>query len=277
MKRIIYNLNKGYNTLRGALKKNSLHAYWWDARKNFGDLLTPELLFQYGHTPIHRYPVTHESGDWIMVGSLIQMLPDQYGGNIIGSGLIREKSLRLPNARIWSVRGELTKRAMGLPPSTPTGDLGLLADRLLPRSSRKTHAIGLIPHYADKNHDWVRRFTEGNPNKVLCIDVERPARDVIEDIARCEVVASSSLHGLIVADSLQIPNVWLAISSDAVIGGDFKFHDYFSSLDVTQDSVSCLHINSPLDIQQQVSLKNIDTIARKKTEIETLLTGAIRH
>jgi hypothetical protein len=40
-------------------------------------------------------------------------------------------------------------------------------------------------------------------------------------------VISSSLHGLIVADSLGIPNVWLRLSPD-VLGGDYKFKDYYS-------------------------------------------------
>jgi hypothetical protein len=39
-------------------------------------------------------------------------------------------------------------------------------------------------------------------------------------------VLSSSLHGLIAADALGVPNAWIGLS-DALRGGDFKFRDYY--------------------------------------------------
>jgi polysaccharide pyruvyl transferase WcaK-like protein len=77
--------------------------------------------------------------------------------------------------------------------------------------------------------------------------VERQPQAVIEDIARCEYVASSSLHGVIIAHALGVPAVWLRMS-DQLKGGDFKFRDYASALgmqlaamdldrDLTTDSI----------------------------------------
>lgn len=43
---------------------------------------------------------------------------------------------------------------------------------------------------------------------------------VIQKIAECEVLLSYSLHGLIVADALQIPNEW--IQGNIHIAGAFK-------------------------------------------------------
>ena len=61
----------------------------------------------------------------------------------------------------------------------------------------------------------------------------------------CETILSSTLNGLIAADSLNIPNQWIRVS-DGVIGGDFKFNDYYSVFDLKP---------SVLDLREQSSLK----------------------
>ena len=54
-------------------------------------------------------------------------------------------------------------------------------------------------------------------------------KSVIEDICCCEAIVSSSLHGLIIADTYGIPNARVKFS-DNVTGGDFKYDDYFESV-----------------------------------------------
>ena len=61
------------------------------------------------------------------------------------------------------------------------------------------------------------------------IDVNRPPFDVVRDISTCEAIVSSSLHGLIVADALEIPNVRVSFHG-RLKGGDFKFEDYASGV-----------------------------------------------
>jgi pyruvyltransferase len=62
---------------------------------------------------------------------------------------------------------------------------------------------------------------------------------VIDDIASCDAIASSSLHGVITANAYGIPAAWLEFSSK--IGGDgMKYIDYFQSVDCGIDtSVNC--------------------------------------
>ena len=59
------------------------------------------------------------------------------------------------------------------------------------------------------------------------IDICGRQRDIIRRVAQCDYILSTSLHGLVLADSLGIPNHWLR-SRRGLLGGDFKFHDYLS-------------------------------------------------
>lgn len=61
----------------------------------------------------------------------------------------------------------------------------------------------------------------------VVIDFEADPLSVLMRIAECETILSSALHGLIVADSLGIPNMW-STASGRLLGGEYKFHDYYS-------------------------------------------------
>jgi len=52
---------------------------------------------------------------------------------------------------------------------------------------------------------------------------------VVDAINTCRYVASSSLHGLIVANAYGIPAVWTTFA-DTLAGDDTKFFDYYESV-----------------------------------------------
>ncbi len=232
---IAFKIEKAANLLSshavGTLKKNKVNAFWWSGVKNFGDSLTPELFSKFGKTAINTKA---EKASYVGVGSILHLLPKTYSGTILGSGCIRNENYALKYAKFAFVRGEFTKKALCLPSSTETGDLGLLAPHLLTSRDIKRFDIGLIPHYVDKKHEWIRQATDYLGSKGTLIDVQASAEDVINQIHQCDFIISSSLHGLIVADALGIPNIWLKLS-DKVSGGRFKFDDYNSSIDYEQD------------------------------------------
>ena len=64
-----------------------------------------------------------------------------------------------------------------------------------------------------------------------CLDIFDDVGSFISQLTECEFILSSSLHGLIMADSFGIPNQWMVLS-DKVEGKNFKFYDYYSVFDM---------------------------------------------
>jgi hypothetical protein len=205
---------------------------YWSSYPNFGDLLTPAILGRYGFAPeLSKDPAT---ADVVSTGSLLQCVPEDYTGMVLGTGLIADTPRRFPDATILAVRGVLTARLIGAPPDVVLADPGLLASMFFKRPPSKRHALGLVPHYVDIDNPVVCALARKYPREIKVIDVRREPEPVFRDIAACESILSSSLHGLITADSFGIQNAWVGLS-DKVIGDGFKFHDYFSSIGIRHE------------------------------------------
>lgn len=91
----------------------------------------------------------------------------------------------------------------------------------------KKYRGGILLHHSQKMAPDLVAFLE-EKNWVHISAATNDVESVIQKIAECEVLLSSSLHGLIVADALQIPNEW--IQGNIHIASTFKFHDYASSI-----------------------------------------------
>jgi pyruvyltransferase len=153
-----------------------------------------------------------------------------------GSGLIsNEGRMEIPPKKICSVRGPETRKRlleMGINCPEQYGDPALLISRYytaIPLSRK--YKIGVIPHHSDIDNLVLRSFVEKYPDDVLLINLTtyKHWTDIPNMVVSCDCILSSSLHGLIVADSYGVPNSWVGLS-DKVYGGDFKFNDYFSSV-----------------------------------------------
>ncbi len=187
--------------------------YWWADRPNFGDTLTHTLLNALG---IEHVRTKAGDSELVVCGSVLEHLPSGWTGTVLGAGKLRDSDLRVPlrKARIKAVRGELS--AQGLRGDFVLGDPGLLANLVVdPRPF--THDLGVIRHWSDDKIN--KRFSYGWP-----IDPGRGAKAVIEDIASCKRIVTSSLHGAVVADALGIPR------QIEPFDGTFKFEDYASAL-----------------------------------------------
>ncbi len=194
-------------------------ATWWVGEANFGDDLTRWLLPKYGVLPLHRRP---EGARVAAVGSILEMLPGDYRGAVWGSGLISDRPHPLPEAAILAVRGPLTRDLVGAPHGVALGDPGLLVARHFRRHS-SGRGVGLVARLHHRSHAGFARLARSPLART--IDVRRTAPRVIADIARCEVILTTSLHGLVTADALGIPAAWTTLDPVGV-DTDFKFRDY---------------------------------------------------
>jgi hypothetical protein len=62
---------------------------------------------------------------------------------------------------------------------------------------------------------------------------------VVRHIRDASLVISSSLHGIIVAQAYGRPWVWWRDNRGLLHGGDFKFEDFFSSIEVSPPCIEC--------------------------------------
>lgn len=231
-----------------------LKLYWWRAdsgRPNLGDELGHLLL-----TRLFKQNVEWASMlecDAISVGSILgwpveqKILPRRTQPlHVLGSGFMHGFPHDVAHEGMVHhfVRGALSfgKVHPDGKVAPRLGDMGLLcAD--LPRPTRGTRIpYAVIPHHARVGAPKFARFVADNPGSVL-VDLRTDDLDAVcATLLNARVVISQSLHGLIMADALGVPNVWYqdeALHS----GGIFKFLDYFSSVGrPPQLSVSQLNV-----------------------------------
>ena len=129
-----------------------------------------------------------------------------------------------------SAAGELSlkllEKVSGQKFSPVLGDGGLLIARLFNELPEKKYSVGIVPHFADENLPEIALLQKNIPGRVVISPLGNPLH-CAKKIAECETVISSSLHGLIAADSFCIPNLQMVLSNN-IVGGLFKYNDYYS-------------------------------------------------
>lgn len=153
---------------------------------------------------------------------------------IWGSGFIEAPKIRKEifskKVHIYALRGKISKerceKILGKELNNIIlGDPGLLASKLIDaRYIKKKYQVGIIPHFVDMNSEYLKNIKVKN-YKIINI-MDNPIK-ILNEIAECEIILSSAMHGLITADSLGIPNQWIVLS-DKLCGGSYKFKDYYS-------------------------------------------------
>lgn len=198
---------------------------------NVGDLANPIILEELSHTPTRR--VERETGPHLLAaGSIISSATPS--SRIWGTGLMHPKYGvgELDTNNVWAVRGKNTivelRRHHPALQDVPLGDPGILLPELLGIASqqRPRYRIGVAAHYVDRQDPRIVSLLA--KDAVLDLNVHEGPRAFLEQMALCEVVVSSSLHGIIFAEALGLPNLWVKVSN-RVAGEGFKFFDWYTT------------------------------------------------
>lgn len=169
-----------------------------------------------------------------------------------GAGVIDDQiDMRAVPKQVLAVRGPLSRdylRRRGIDCPEVYGDPALLIPYFYqPKFIRPTKGkIGVIPHYSDKRSTVWSAIKESNKDLTF-IDIVNYGKwtDFIDQICDCDAIFSSSLHGLVVAESYGIPSYWFEVSRK-VIGNGFKFRDFYASIGKSIAEPILLHDSSDL-------------------------------
>jgi len=203
---------------------------WFNKKPNWGDALNPILVELISGKKALQVTDTLKQIHYIVIGSsLAGCRPTSI---VWGAGFMRSnaKTFGKPK-KLYAVRGKLSRnRLLQLGYICPEiyGDPALLYPRYYNPKIEKKYLFGIVPHYIDKKVSWINKIS--NHPKVKIINILDDINKVVNDIKSCELIFSSSLHGIIAGDAYSIPSYWIKLS-DKIRGDGFKYHDYFSSVE----------------------------------------------
>ncbi|HEY4894716.1 MAG TPA: polysaccharide pyruvyl transferase family protein [Solirubrobacteraceae bacterium] len=205
----------------------------WFTSSNFGDVLAVCLAAAVAGDSLRLLDWKdrpHSAGDaYLSIGSILAAA--DASSIVWGTGFAAETSrVTGPPREITAVRGPMTRRLLidsGIACPEVYGDVALLLPRFVDVPVTKRFELGIACHYVDRSDIRIHRLAERGD--VTLIDLLGPPRATLDHIRSCRRIASSSLHGLVVADAYGIPAIWISVT-DALLGGWFKFHDYHAAI-----------------------------------------------
>lgn len=210
--------------LNSEVVPHSVNLHWWklpSERQNIGDMLSPvvfDFLLQ-ANKLTKSIPPTKTSHLYT-IGSIID---GGYQDAVIwGSGLLRGKRQywwrAVRKLDIRAVRGPLTRQVLisnGYVCPEVYGDPAILLPLIYqPADTAKRTSYRVIPH-----------MSFGNNYSHVLSPFTVSWKNFIDTLVQTELVISSSLHGIILAESYGIPAILLNDHNMNL----FKYYDYYAS------------------------------------------------
>ncbi len=239
--------------------------FYWSSKvfekkdqENYGDILSAQIVSWVSDKEVSFYNAPHKKKSWfkkpylMAIGSIMSYT--QPKATVWGSGIISRND-QFSNAMFCAVRGPLSrKRILELGYSCPEvyGDPAILLPDYYQPTIEKKFEYGFIPHYVDQDSvsQWYGNDTDVTVLNLIHDDVFYTTDCILE----CKKVISSSLHGVIVAQTYGIPAIWVQFS-DKLSGDNVKYDDYFLSVGMTP--------YKPLYIDKKIPLNQYESVFSK--------------
>jgi pyruvyltransferase len=228
----------GWNTIKGEVGISKL---------NFGDDLNflfipkiiPYKIIPYRNKGVLIKPEYIDRDNYSFIGSVITSSYINSKTIIWGSGvkgdMVDISKMKSPQ-KICAVRGPLTRKKLlenGFECPEVYGDPALLLPLYYNPVIEKKYKVGIIKHWRTKNN--LTNLLSEDVCLISFTDYERWT-DVIDQILSCENIISESLHGLIISEAYNIPNLWIDIELEDLESSNFKFYDFFQSIGAHRES-----------------------------------------
>lgn len=214
---------------------------------NAGDLAGPYLLEKISGCSIEPVQLDEpcEREHYMTVGSTMRHAADTT--IVWGTGIMHgDMQPRSPPKHIIGVRGPITLarlRELGYPEPLVIGDGALTIPRYFRPSVQIRHRFGLVYHYVDAQEPFCDLCRDKGG---LIISPQQELETYLTQLCSCGLILSSSLHGLIFAHAYGIPALWVSMS-DRVVGGGYKFFDYYAFLGYEQADVRFWDFGKPFE------------------------------
>lgn len=272
-------MNKNFNT------KNS---YTFNGRvitpdntMNWGDLIPFNVIdnvFEHNIKKEDIFNVKQPNGNYSIYSTGSVMLFTKPNSIVWGTGCIDKGMIGQKPSKVYAVRGPLTREELikkGIECPEVYGDPALLYPRFYNPTVEKKYKWGIIPHYIEFESSRDREVLKNLEKQgIRIIDICSGEKEFINELLEVENVLSSSLHGLIMADAYGIPNARVNISNK-LIGGHFKFKDYYLSVnrkidlglqlskDTKIEDIEKLYFNTSIDFDGDKLIKSSPWIEKR--------------
>jgi pyruvyltransferase len=198
----------------------SVPLYWWKIQPNFGDRLAPILV---RHFSGNEVAFSEQPEKLLSLGSILQFAGN--GDHLWGTGM--RQPCPLPKLlHIHAVRGPKTRNFLlktGFDCPEIYGDPAILMPLLYHPKIKIKQEIIVLPHYSDYRLKMLAQ-QEGFP----LLSVSESPLNIIDHILETQILVTSSLHGLILAEAYGVTAVLLR-DREQKWEPHFKFLDYFLS------------------------------------------------
>ncbi len=200
--------------------------YWYYSKgNNFGDVLSPVILnYMVKDNYNLKLVKKTDNNKLLAVGSILRKLTKY---NIVwGSGAILNNEIIAPKGCVFlAVRGPLTRKLIkNADVPEIYGDPAILMPEIYtPNKVNYDSKVLVLPHYVDFD------LMSFKNDKIKKLNIKRLWTRIIDYINASDIVITSSLHGIIVSEAYNKKVIWIKSPSEKIIGGDFKFQDYFQS------------------------------------------------